>query len=194
MLLLIAIIGAYVFALDQIIFHNFRIGGFFQTLLIVTAALVVAFLWVGRRLARPRQKAQSRAKSAVPARTAPAPAEPAEKVVMFNVAGTTFTNDDGTSRQKILRALKFGDEPYADRTGLLNADIEETTFDGELALAVSINGYMVGYVPKARIPQVKKALDSLSWSVNSVDIVGGGATDGGKQLSFGCTTPIRYTD
>lgn len=193
MFLIILAIAAYVFALDQIIFRGFRIGGFFQTLLIVTAALIVAFVWIGRRMARPRQKTQPRTKTA-PARSAQPAAAPAEKVIMFSVAGTTFNNDDGTSRQKILRALKFGDAPYAAPSGLLDVDIVESSYEGELALQVHVNGYMIGHVPKARIAQVQKALDAGTWTVDSAEIVGGGNAPDGKRLNYGCTVTISYTE
>ena len=76
--------------------------------------------------------------------------------VSFRVAGVTFKNEDGTSRQSILRHIKFEDSPYADGIDPidLNVTIEETEYNGEQAFAVFANGYQIGFVPKGSIDKV----------------------------------------
>lgn len=111
----------------------------------------------------------------------------------FRAAGTTFDNDDGTSRQDILRHLKFGDPPWADDPEDLSGALEETTHDGRPAVAVLVNGYQIGFVPKNSIPQVQEALASVATCyVSDVRIIGGGTGDDGRRLSYGCEITLVY--
>ncbi len=114
-------------------------------------------------------------------------------VISFHVAGTTFSNDDGTSRQAILRHMKFGDSPYADGQDPtdLSISIEESDFDGELALEVYANGYQIGFVPKKLISKVKRAMDQGAM-VTAAQIIGGGKDDQGNIISWGCIVELEY--
>lgn len=116
------------------------------------------------------------------------------KTIEFNVAGVSYKNDDGTSRQDILRALRFGDEPYASASGDMDVDIEETTYNEETAFEVHINGYLVGFVPKAKVSQVKKAMDTFTCTADSARIIGGGKNENGEDRSFGCVVTLTYMD
>lgn len=58
------------------------------------------------------------------------------------VAGVTFCNPDGESRQKILDNLGFGWK---------TAVLKQTVFEGERAVEVWIEGKQVGYIPKANL-------------------------------------------
>lgn len=60
----------------------------------------------------------------------------------IKVAGVTFDNPDGESRQTILRKLGFG---------YRYAILKQTTFDGERAVEVRISGKLIGYVPKTQL-------------------------------------------
>lgn len=60
----------------------------------------------------------------------------------IRVAGVTFTNSNGESRQTILQKLGVGYH-YA----ILN----QTTFDGERAVEVWVDSKMIGYVPKINL-------------------------------------------
>lgn len=60
----------------------------------------------------------------------------------IKVAGVTFPNDDGESRQTILKNIGFGFH-YA----LLN----QTTYDNERAVEIWCDGKMVGYIPKIEL-------------------------------------------
>ena len=138
--------------------------------------------------AQRRQAEQQRARTAAPA----ASSGDTVKNIEFKVAGVTLDNEDGTSRQTILRALRFGDAPYASDSGEMDVDLEETTFNGEDAIEVHINGYMVGFVPKEKISQVAKAMTSSAFTADSAEITGGGRTSDGRELSFGCTVTASY--
>lgn len=185
---------AYLYAVIQFLFHGFRISGFFTTLLILAAAFFVLVFWTVRALARPSRKQVQAAARLVNGRAgAPAPAADDSGSVTFRVAGTTFDNDDGTSRQEILRHLKFGDAPWADGPEDLTATLEETEYEGEPAFDVMVNGYQVGSVPKNMIPRVRKAQEHVATCfVSSVRILGGGEDSKGERLNYGCEITLEY--
>lgn len=187
----IAYLGVFV----QFLFGGLRIRNFFTTVLIVGVLFIVLFLWTLHKLTEPSKRARRAAAARQTAgSSAPAPAPAADSgSVTFRVAGTTFDNDDGTSRQEILRHMKFGDPPWADDPEDLAVTIEEETFDGELALPVFINDYQVGYVPKNLIQKVQRARQSVATCyVSDVKITGGGTAADGRELSYGCSITLEY--
>ena len=115
-----------------------------------------------------------------------------EKTISFRVAGVTFDNDDGTSRQDILRHLHFGDAPYADDPEDLDVDFVETDYHGDPAIEVHINGYQVGHVPKGKVNAMLKAIASHADTVDSVRIIGGGRKEDGERISYGCEIEVSY--
>jgi len=60
----------------------------------------------------------------------------------IKVAGVTFNNPDGESRQTILRNLGFGYH---------YAILKQTTYDGERAVEVWSDSKFIGYVPKTQL-------------------------------------------
>lgn len=152
-----------------------------------------------RRTARiaARQKAmrqqQAAARPAGSGANMPASAAVDSGSITFRVAGTTFDNDDGSSRQEILRHLKFGDAPWANDQDDLTATLEETEYDGQQAITVFINDYQVGFVPKTSIRQVAAARKHVATCyVSDVRILGGGADSEGRPLSYGCEITVEY--
>lgn len=115
-----------------------------------------------------------------------------EKTISFRVAGVTFDNDDGTSRQDILRHLHFGDAPYADDPEDLDVEFIETDYQGDPAIEVHINGYQVGHVPKGKVNAMLKAIASHADTVDSVRIIGGGRKEDGERMSYGCEIEVSY--
>lgn len=61
----------------------------------------------------------------------------------LKVAGVTYKNDDGTSRQKILADIKKRKPPFDHH---LDVSIEEFQYDGKPAYYVKVNGHTVGTV------------------------------------------------
>ena len=187
----IAYLGVFV----QFLFGGLRIRNFFTTVLIIGVLFIVLFLWTLHQITEPSKRARKAAAARQAAgSSAPAPAPAADSgSVTFRVAGTTFDNSDGTSRQDILRHMKFGDPPWADDPEDLAVTIEEETFDGELALAVFINDYQVGFVPKNYIQKVEQARKSVATCyVSDVKITGGGTAADGRELSYGCSITLEY--
>ena len=74
--------------------------------------------------------------------------------LVIPVASVTFDNDDGTSRQKILKDLKVtGGDAYL--------NLEEYEYKGAPAIRVLVNDMCVGNVPKARVAEVAAVMDHL---------------------------------
>ena len=61
----------------------------------------------------------------------------------FRVAGVTFSNDDGTERQYLLKKLYFRDSPFG---GDLSVELERYFWEEKPAYYVKVNGYTVGNV------------------------------------------------
>ena len=62
------------------------------------------------------------------------------------VAGVTFKNDDGTSRQKILRDIYNRKKPFDKK---LDVSFEEFEHEGNPAYYVMVNGFCIGVVEKS---------------------------------------------
>jgi len=71
----------------------------------------------------------------------------------IRVAGVTFSNPDGTNRQDILKGLGIGWK---------TAKLKQTTFEGERAVEVRINGHLVGYVPRTQLSNPLSSMTELT--------------------------------
>lgn len=197
MFLVFLTFAALAFGIYQTIFKGFRIGNnFFLTIAVIGVAFLVLFILSIRRLGKPTKKqrqamAQAAANRAAADRATVAASNSGS--FSFRAAGTTFRNNDGTSRQDILRHLRFGDSPWADDPEDLLGTLEDTIVNGEPAIAVLVNGYQVGFVPKSHIGKVSDAMTHAStFFVSGVNIIGGGKAPDGTKLSYGCEITINY--
>lgn len=71
-----------------------------------------------------------------------------------SLAGVTFDNDDGTSRQKLLKEFEA-------RGGHAELKLEEFEYKGAPAIRVLIDGKCVGNIPKNRVEELQKIVDRL---------------------------------
>lgn len=189
--------AGYCYLFIQFVFHGFRVGSFFSTVLLMAVSFFVVIYLVLQAFSRPTRKQQAAFDARFPIRQ-PAggtisddPDDSGE--VVFRVAGVTFDNEDGSSRQEILRHMKYGDPPWADDPEDLLCTLEETEFGGEPAFAVWVNGFQIGFVPKNFIRQVQTAQAHMSTCyISSVRILGGGQDDSGRNLSYGCEVTIVW--
>lgn len=69
-----------------------------------------------------------------------------------NIAGVTFDNDDGSSRQKNLRDLET-------RGGEGEVSLEEYYYKGHKAVRVLIDGKCIGNIPKDRVQEALDLMD-----------------------------------
>ena len=196
MLIVLLVWAAYLFLGFQIITHKIVIAGFTTSLIGLGVVFFVLVFWSIHHLTTPKKAQREAAQRATAARLAAdrATVTAADSgSITFRVAGVTFENDDGTSRQDILRHLKFGDAPWADDPEDLTATIDETTFEGEQAFEVLINGYQVGFVPKTSIRKVAAARDHVGTCfVSDVKVIGGGTGSDGQPISYGCEITLEY--
>lgn len=71
------------------------------------------------------------------------------------IAGVTFKNEDGASRQALLKDLKA--------SGGFDAELhlEEYEYKGAPAIRVTVDGEQIGNIPKSRVAEVSAVLDRL---------------------------------
>ena len=73
---------------------------------------------------------------------------PKPHVMHIKPAGVTYEN-----RQDVLKKITNKQKPFNNK---LDIEFIGVDFEGELAIEVKINGFMVGYVPKKRINEFVK--------------------------------------
>ena len=151
--------------------------------------LVVAAVFVF--LAR-RNKAASTAPAAVQPEAAPVVKPAAEKpeflFEQIKVAGVTFKNGR-KSRQTILRAIKFRDEPYADG---LELGLTYYEYEGKPAYNVTVNDEVIGSVPADKVQYIDELMSAGKIvAVTYINVYGGGTDKGGKPISYGAEITIK---
>ena len=84
------------------------------------------------------------------------PAAWAEKYasLVTNIAGVTFNNDDGSSRQQILADVMA-------RGGEVEVTLDEFYYKGSQAVRVLVDGRCIGNIPKHRVEEVRAVLDRI---------------------------------
>lgn len=103
-----------------------------------------------------------------------AQAEPAPKIrenISFKVAGVSFSNDDGKSRQDIIKEIKRSKEAYI--------RLERYEYNGKPAIAVYADGEKIGNVPSDLVDRVNKAW-TKSYTLVEMKVLGSG-----KEAPFG---------
>ena len=74
--------------------------------------------------------------------------------LVIPVAGVTFDNEDGTSRQRLLKDIKV-------RGGDAYLELEEYEYKGEPAIRICVDGECIGHIPKTHVKEVSDVLDHL---------------------------------
>ena len=69
----------------------------------------------------------------------------------FKVTGVTFDNDDGSSRQEILKSI-------VDNGGSADATFKEYEFNGKPAIAVYADGKCIGSIPRGSAKEVRSLI------------------------------------
>lgn len=110
--------------------------------------------------------------------------------ITFKVVGVTFKNEDGKSRQTILRKINFSEPPFKDDDEL-NADIIRTSYEGNPAFCVYVNNLQIGNIGKEDIPFfVERFGDFLG--ITSIDVYGGGTDDEGHPIHYGAKIDCEF--
>ena len=74
--------------------------------------------------------------------------------IITAIAGVTFKNEDGSSRQAILKDLKA-------RGGDAELDLEEYEYKGKPAIRVLVDGDQIGNIPRGRVAEISAILEQL---------------------------------
>lgn len=110
-----------------------------------------------------KEKAEARRLELQAAREAEAAAEKARQQeweqthgrIVTSIAGVTFKNDDGSSRQAILKDIK------ASGGGDAELSLEEFEYKGKPAVRVLVDGEQIGNVPRGRVAEILAVLDRI---------------------------------
>lgn len=105
----------------------------------------------------------------------------------IKVAGVTFNNDDGTSRQSVLRKLHFHDSPFNEYA---DVEIKQYEFKDQLAYGIYVNDMQIGNIPADLISFIQENIERIE-SISHIDVYGGGKKDG-KPISYGCKITLRF--
>ena len=124
------------------------------------AGAVVFGLVVGAAFIFWWYKSRGKTAPAPRAKTAPAPApqeskEPSDTYTRkFKVVGVTYDNEDGTSRQDILKRIYQKKPPF---DGDLDVTLKEYVFEDGPAFGVFVNGQMIGNTPSENTDFLNRA-------------------------------------
>lgn len=100
------------------------------------------------------------------------PVKPAETYEFYRVktVGVTFNNDDGTSRQELIRKLYYHEPPFANKE--IELALEEYEYRGEPAFKVLADGYQLGNLSRADAKYMEENKDRCV-TLCGAEIVGG---------------------
>jgi hypothetical protein len=113
--------------------------------------------------------------------------EEANKKISFAVAGVTFKNDGGGSRQTILKRKMKEQED-----GIVAVSLEQYEYEGKPAVAVMLDDEQVGSVPNSHLPEILNVIrDNKKVTGLSADIEDFEDEEGKHILR--CDILVQYT-
>lgn len=114
------------------------------------------------------------------------------RFIEFKLKGVTFKNEDGTSRQELIRRIDEQEPPF-ENGGELSVDLKPVLFDGKDAIECRVNGYLVGHVPKELVPDVMDAMKAADATISGFKVIGGGEKENGEKLNYGIYMAVRFS-
>ncbi len=105
----------------------------------------------------------------------------------YKLTGVTFKNEDGSSRQSVLRKLKFNDPPFDEGAEL---ELSRYEWEGKPALAVLANGLQIGNIPANDVDFLIENWEHIIGFTNC-HVYGGGRGEDGEQKSFGVEVVLQ---
>lgn len=171
---------------------------------VVAGALALLTVWLVRRvLIKGRSASENNADAEIPPAASAASGEagkehylskeeskPTHAFVNFRISGVTYNNDDGMSRQELLRRIKFSEPPFENGDSL-NVSLKPSTFKGSLCIECRVNGILIGHVPKDKVESVAQAIEKEGACVSGFRITGGGKIRG-EPINYGVEMAVRY--
>lgn len=134
-----------------------------------------------RKAGKKAQPAPITPRATAASASVPSASIPSVRRYTYKVAGTTFTTD-GISRQSVLRKMNFGDPPYNDT---VEVSLMRTTFEDAPCIAVKVNDFIIGYIPKDKLPEVLPMFDNINPETINIKTYGGSMGDDGHRHSYG---------
>lgn len=104
---------------------------------------------------------------------------------IFTVAGVTFKNDGGRSRQTILREIKHN-EP-----SVYEFELKQYDFKGEPAVGVYLNDEQVGSISRDDLPTVLPIIKKFD-RLEAYDVKGGGKFEDGTKVNYGFDIAVYF--
>ena len=138
--------------------------------LALVCIVLAVLMWKGKKQA-PKEQPQ---------------ATPVYSFVNFNLSGVTYPNDEGVSRQDLIRRIDNAQTPF-ENSGSLDVDLKPIKFRGEDAIECRVNGCQIGFVPKDKVPEVLAAIKKPGATISGFQVVGG--EDG---LNYGVSMAVRF--
>jgi hypothetical protein len=103
------------------------------------------------------------------------------------VVGVTYKNENGQSRQTLLRKIKYRDEEFEES---LEIETRKYDFEGSPAIGVYVNGLQIGNVPKETVPYIIDNWPRMD-TITNIEIIGGGKDEEGERLNYGAEIMFR---
>lgn len=147
--------------------------------------IIYGALWL-RRLNKEKKEAK-KAPPQQPKQVAPVLPPDAYEFRRYKVVGVTFDNDDGSSRQEILKQMHFREPPYNKPFDL---ELRPYDYEGEQAVAVCAAGQMIGNISRDDLPEVLGNWKRTT-AICDVDVYGGGAAPYGHELKYGAKVTLK---
>ena len=106
----------------------------------------------------------------------------------IKVAGVTFKNDKGPTRQTLLKKIKQRSAPFDE---YLEISLNQYDFEGELAYSVCVNDRQIGNVPKSQVQYLHDNLERFV-AITGINIYGGYRDENGYFKSYGAAITIKF--
>ena len=164
-------------------------------IILIGIALLLYFAWMRSALKKMSKQQEATQALTKPSESKPVQAavrstaptskiEPPEGLMQFKIAGVTYYNDDGSSRQALIRDIDdrgsdkfsfyFKRYDYGDRPAIAFYCVNEFGIEK-----------MLGNIPSDRREEFERIFDRII-GIKYVDVVGGGG------LSYGLRVGVRY--
>lgn len=102
-----------------------------------------------------------------------------------HVAGVTFRNEDGESRQGVLRKIEAEMPPFDD---IVLYDTELGEYEGKPSIAVLAEDVQVGFLPAYLAEDLAPVFEHVE--LENARVIGGGYNDEGERISYGMMVDV----
>lgn len=107
--------------------------------------------------------------------------------VKIKVAGVSFKNEKGASRQTILRKINFHDSPFNE---YIELELRPYDYEGSTAYGVYANNLQIGNIPADKVQFVSDNWEHID-SISAINVYGGGRNAEGYAISYGCEITLK---